>query len=284
MQCVNLRVKFPVYILFLFLICSCHEPGEMTAKIPGEKNTFQPDSAKQRLLKIIEGGWVNENYIAAFERLHSPMAVAAQSLFLQQMTFDISSLSGDTLLNAHGRLKYNEQDRFDVIFFKRTDGKTGMKLTESRDTIRENYELDYTVEGADTILLVKMRGVKLTRTARFKRQFRKFSVSDEVAVTAMELYVNKTLFAGEWNLDGEKISFTEKGGTKNYKSYHRFSVSTLDDEAASSPDKISFYGDTSGVTYVFTVKDEKIQLYELHESAGGKEFFRGKMIGELRRE
>jgi hypothetical protein len=276
-------VKFPVFILFLFLISSCDRPGETASKVPGE-NSFQPDSAKQRLLQVIEGGWVNENYIEAFEHLHSPMAVAAEALFLQQMTFDISNLSGDTLLNAVGRLKYNEQDRFDVIFFRRPDGKTGMKLTENRNVIRENYEMDYTIEGADTVLLVNIRGRKVMRTARFRRQFRKFSTADEIAVTAMEFYVNKTLFAGEWHAEGRKISFTEKGETKNFKSYHHFSVSTLDEEAASSPDRISFYGDTSAATYIFTVNKNKINLYELHESVDGKEISRGKMIAEMKRE
>lgn len=276
-------MKFLFFILFLLLICSCHEPGETAAKVP-EENKFQPDSAKQRLLNIIEGGWVNENYIEAFERLRSPMAVAAKSFLLPQITFDISNLSGDTLFNAAARLRYHERDRFDVIFYKRADGKTGMKLAESRDAMRDNYELDYTVEGTDTILLVKMKGVKLVRTARFKRQFRKFSTADEVALTAMEVYVNKALFAGEWDLEGRKISFTEKGEVRNFKPYHRFSVSTFDEEAASSPDQISFYSDTSGVTYIFTVNGKKIQLYESHQSADGKEFSRGKMIGEMKRE
>lgn len=277
------RVKFFPCILFFLLIGACHEPVETATKAPQE-NKFQPDSAKQRLLKIIEGGWVNENYIEAFERLRSPMAVAAKSFLLSQMTFDISNLSGDTLLNAAARLRYNEHDRFDVIFFKRADGKTGMKLVENRDALRDNYELEYRVEGEDTILLLKMHGVKVTRTARFKRQFRKFSTLDEIPLTPVEVYVNKTLFAGEWSGRGGKITFTEKGEVGNFNPYHRFAVSTLDEEAASSPDKISFYSDTSGVTYIFTVNGKKIQLYESQQSADGKEFSRGRMISELKRE
>jgi hypothetical protein len=245
---------------------------------------FQPDSAKQRLLNIIEGGWVNEEYIKAFAQLHSPMAVAAKGLFLQQIAFDISNLSGDTLLNVIGRLKYNEEERFDVIFYPRPNGKTGMKLAQNRNVALDEFELNYAIEGKDTVLLVYTYGTKVTRTARFRRQFRKFLSADEIYITAMEFFVNRSLFAGDWEMAGNIISFTEKGGVKNFKSFKYYSVATIEQEPASRPDKISFYNDTSGVTYAFTMKNNKIQLYELEESEDKMQLSRGKMIGELKRE
>jgi hypothetical protein len=123
----------------------------------------------------------------------------------------------------------------------------------------------------------------MEQTARFKRQFRKIFSADQVPVTAIEYFVNRNLFSGQWEMSGNEISFTEKGTVNNFKSYRHYSVSTKDPEAASRPDEISFYNDTAGVTYAFTVKNNRIQLYELDQSSDGATFSRGKMIAELKR-
>jgi hypothetical protein len=278
-------VKILLFFFFLLLIFSCNQPAKVQPmQVTDANEGFQPDSAKQRLLNIIEGGWVNEEYIKAFEQLHSPMAVAAKGLFLQQIAFDISNLSGDTLLNVIGRLKYNEAERFDVIFYSRSNGKTGMKLAQNRNVVLNEFELNYAIEGKDTILLVYTYGAKMTHTARFRRQFRKFLSTDEIYITALEFFVNRSLFAGDWEMAGNKISFTEKGGVRNFRSFKHYAVATIEQEPASRPDKISFYNDTSGVTYAFTIKNNKIQLYELEESENGMQISRGKMIGELKKE
>ncbi|CAN5830167.1 hypothetical protein BH11BAC7_BH11BAC7_06160 [soil metagenome] len=270
--------------LAVILLAACNvEQESSTVAQPADRSKFCPDAEKQKLLKIIEGGWVNEKYIELFNRFRSPMTVAATDLFLQQVAFDISNVSGDTLLNALGRLNCNEGERFDVIFYKNKNGVTVMKLVENRNEPEKSFDLDYEIKGMDTVLIIN--GVKnnIVQTARFQRQFRRILSADEVPVTAMEYYVNKALFSGEWKMNGTEILFNENGHVKNFRSYHHYSVSTRDDEAASRPDEISFYSDTSGVTYAFTVKSNRIQLYELFHAEDGMSFSRGRMIGELKR-
>jgi hypothetical protein len=245
------------------------------------RQKFCPDNDKQQLLQIIEGGWVNEEYIKMFRRLRSPMAVAAKEISLQQIAFDISNLSGDTLLNAIGRLNCNEGERFDVIFYPDKEGKTKMKLVENRAELFKSLMLDYEINDRDTILLVKRSGD--SAPLRFKRQFRQLFSAEDIPVTAMEFYVNKELLSGDWEMDGRKISFTEEGNVGNFKSFRHYSIITRDPQAASLPDEISFYNDTAGITYAFTVRNNTIQLYGLRQSEDGTEFSRGELVGELRR-
>ncbi|MDQ3108605.1 MAG: hypothetical protein M3R17_01805 [Bacteroidota bacterium] len=269
-----------------FLIClsilffaSCNVEQKPSA-IPESQEIFCSGADKNKLLQIIEGGWVNEEYIKMFLRLRSPMAVAAKEIALQQLAFDISNLSGDTLINAIGKLNCNEGERFDVIFYTGKNGKTKMKLVEDRDDLSNALELDYEIAEGDTILVVKKGSAP---SARFKRQFRIIFSANDIPVSAMEYYVNKHLFAGEWEMNGAAISFTEKGSARNFKSFRHYSVTTRDPEAASLPDEISFYNDTSGITYAFTVRNNTIQLYELKQSEDGTAFSRGPLFGELKR-
>src|SRR3546814_7221961 len=85
-QSVNLHVKFSVYLLFLLLICSCHEPGEMTAKIPDEKNVFQPDSAKRCLLKIIERSEEHTSELQSLMRISYAVFCLKKKSTYQQTT------------------------------------------------------------------------------------------------------------------------------------------------------------------------------------------------------
>jgi hypothetical protein len=243
---------------------------------------FLPDTSKQRLLKIIEGGWVNEAYIDAFGRYNSPMAAASHGLPQQQMAFDISRLEGDTLINVHGRLNYNESQRFDVVFYRKKNGAVGMMIDENRNYIAATLLLDYTIEDKDTILLLTIPDEKAAGTYRFRRTFRRFPESDDVPLTAMELFANTKLFAGNWKMGNETISF-EPTGRVNFHEYKRYAVTTVEEYTSSRPDEITFYNDTSGVTYAFTSNHGKVQLYEVEESNDGMTITRGKMVGELER-
>ncbi len=268
-------------VLLICWLASCSGDGKPGSALSGDSR-FLPDTAKQRLLKIIEGGWVNEAYIDAFRRYNSPMAAASHGLPQQQMAFDISRLEGDTLINVHGRLNYNESQRFDVVFYRKENGNVGMKIDENHNYIAVPLLLDYTIEDKDTILLLTIPDEKAAGTYRFRRTFRRFPESDDVPLTAMELFANTKLFAGDWKMGNETISF-EPTGRVNFRGYKRYSISTVEEQPSSRPDEISFYNDTSGVTFAFTSNHGKVQLYEVEESRDGMTITRGKMVGELER-
>ncbi|CAN5384590.1 hypothetical protein BH09BAC5_BH09BAC5_29890 [soil metagenome] len=272
------------FIVISILILACNEPAEkQILKTAGMSDNFCSADDKKRLLSIVEGGWVNVEYIEAFNRLHSPMAVSTEGLPIQQIAFDISNLSGDTLLNGLGRMNYNEAERFDIVFYKGKDGITKMKLKQTNADSLTDFHLNYLVKEKDTLLEIKVTEGKKQFEYYFKRQFRKFPGSDEIPATAKEYFVNNAMVSGDWNAGGKKISFSENGIVENFKSFQKYSITISDPQWASRPDEISFYNDSTGVTYAFVSNGNELQFYELHESEDGMKFSRGKLIAQLKR-
>ncbi len=269
------------WIVLFGWLASCAAPVKPDAVVQGDSR-FVPDTTKQRLLKIIEGGWLNEAYTDAFRRFKSPMAAASYGLPRQQLAFDITRLEGDTLVNCRGQYNYNESQRFDVVFYKKADGHPGMRINEHRNYVFSRLLLDYTIENNDTILLLTITGKDSTVTERFRRGFRKFPEADGIPVNAMEYFVNTNLFAGDWKMGNETVSFRRNGLVK-FRGYNHYAVTTEHHYSGSRPDEITFYNDTSGVTFAFTTNHGKLQFYEMEERGDEVSFSRGKMVGELER-
>jgi hypothetical protein len=257
----------------------------------GPEENFLPDSSKQRLMKIIEGGWVNEDYMNALVKYRSPLYASKFGLPEREMAFDISDLDGDTLINALGRVNSHKERRFGVVFTRRNDGRIAMQIDEGDYQPGPVLNLNYAIEGKDTVLLLTATGEKTT-TSRFHRQFRKFPEADEIQVNALEYYVNRQLFAGDWEIvfsadrkeTGRIVSFNGEGQVKNFSFYKRFSITTEEGNRGTRPDEISFYNDSTGVKYAFTLNDiDHLQLYELHEARDGVELSRGKQVYILQR-
>jgi hypothetical protein len=265
-------------ILLLLVSCSGNHPVENAgAAVPSA------DTSVSQLLKIIEGGWVNEDYIRALEKYRSPMDAAKAGLPVREMAFDISQLEGDTLVNALGRIGYNEDQHFDVIFVHGANGSLAMKIGEHKNYQQGELTLSYAIEEKDTLLLLDIRNGNSTQVFRFRREFRLFPETGKTFYTALEHYVNRRLFAGNWELDGQTVSFDATGSVKNFRNFKRYSVTTDTGYPDSRPDEISFYGDSSGVTMTFTLREGILDLYELHDSEDGLSFSRGKLLARLRR-
>lgn len=243
-----------------------------------DNSNFLPDSSKQRLLKIIEGGWVNEEYENVLVQLNSPMKTLAFGLPQQEMAFDISNLNGDTIVNSKGSTFPHHGERFDLVFYKKKDGNVGMKI---KNQIHPSVVLllDYSIEKNDTILILTISDGFKSSKNRFHNQFRKFPESDNVQYSPLEYCVNKKLFAGNWKMVRQTVSFSADGRINNFHNYKRYSVTTFEENATSSPDRISFYNDSTDVTYAFTIVGEKLRLYELEIS--GEKFSRGKIVAEM---
>ncbi|HEU4718346.1 MAG TPA: hypothetical protein VFU15_10955 [Bacteroidia bacterium] len=269
-------------LIFFALSCGNNNvPEQEHVFVLSGKKSLVPDSAKQRLLRILEGGWVNEDYISALDDLHSPVKAASAGLPERQMAFDISHVNGDTLVNGRGRMDYDATERFDIVFFMKRDSTVGFRIGENPGYNDEQYALNYSFENNDTILLLTVSGEK-TVTYRFRRVFRAFPESDNVTITAIEYFINETLFNGKWkSSDGKETEFLPDGRVKNFKGYKRYSVYCEKENAVSRPDEISFYNDTSGVTYAYTLIDNVLKFYELKESDDGMEISRGKLVTSM---
>jgi hypothetical protein len=272
-------VKRFFFLLFSLLLFACGDDRK-TATVNQDQNNFIPDSTKQRLLKIIEGGWVKEEYISGLEKTNSPMANCIPGI-LEEMIFDISDLKGDTLVNDRGRTIYPLEKRFDIVFSKEQDEKVRMTLRDSVYGQMNDVCLDYSVEGNDTVLLMVYHAADTSASTRYCREFRKISTMDSVTLEPIEYAVNKKLFVGNWKMNGSTVSFAMNGTVKNFKSFTRYSIDIYDEHPGSSPDKITFYNGISSVTYLFTIVHNKIQLYDF--TVSGEIFSRGKLVAELSR-
>lgn len=277
-----IRQLFPV--LLLLLICSCEAGREPTAdrNDTAEIISHVSDSSKTRLLQIIRGGWINEEYISALKKYRSPMDAASFGLPEQQMAFDISDLHGDTLINFGGRYFYHEGECFELVFYKKAAGQTGMRINENRNYISKPLELGYEISGTDTVLLLTISGNE-NKTLRFQRVFSEFAEKDELYLPAIELYINRNYFAGEWKNGNQKMQLTEYGQVRNFNHYKRYSVNYSDAYPKSRPDEITFYNDTAAVTYAYSLKEGNLKLYELFESEDGMQMERGKLVYVLKK-
>lgn len=278
----NSRLLLFLFLIFLF---SCGE--EKRQVFSEEKNQHHhhelvSDSAKARLLQIVQGGWINETYLAALNEYRSPMDAARFGWPAQQIAFDRSGLRGDTLYNPAGLKHCSSGRRFDLVFYPKEDGRTGMYIEDGENERGQSAELNYEIRDADTILLLTVRG-EHAQTLRFRREFHDFTEEDGVVLTAIELHINRNFFAGEWKNENQQTAFSEYGSVRNFSGYKRYAVSFTDDHPQSQPDKITFYNDTVGKTFVYTTKDGNLKFYELFESKDGRVMERGDLVCVFRK-
>ena len=257
-------------------VSSCGDPtGTDTTK-----NVQGVSQSRQDLLKIIEGGWVNQEYRESLIKLHSPMFAAEAGRPVQEMYFDISNVSGDTVINGTGRLNYLEGERFDVVFFEK-DGVTKMKIDQGRNYADSKVIfLDYVIAGADTTLLL-INQVN-NDTARFVREFTKAPMKAGVPVNALEHCVNNALLAGEWTAaDGSKVTFDASGNVTGWGKWTWYSVEIEKYGADVQPDVVSVYNDKIGATYVFTLDNDRLSVYNYDAGTDEQQWTRGKLVMEL---
>jgi len=271
---------FLLNLLFSFgaiSVISCGQtPGADTAK------SSQSDKiSRQDLLKIIEGGWVNQDYRESLIKLHSPMFAAEAGRPVQEMFFDISNVSGDTVLNGTGRLNYMEGERFDVVFFEK-DGATKMKIDQGRNYADSKViYLDYSISAsADTMLLLINQANN--DTDLFVREFRSAPMKAGIPVNALEHFVNLSMFEGEWTAtDGTKVVFDASGNVTGWGKWTWYSVEIDKYGAEVQPDIISLYNEKIGASYVYTLDNDRLSVYNYDAETDDSQWSRGNLVVEL---
>jgi hypothetical protein len=256
--------------------CNGRPGGDSTAVTP--VNSLP----KEELMKIIEGGWVNVDYEAALERVHSPMYAAEAGRPVQELMFDLSTMKGDTVYNGTGRLNYFDGDRFDVVFTERGGG-TVMKIVEGAGLdATDPAVLTYKITGSDTLLcVVKTKGNDSTW---YRREFHKAPQKAGIAQNALEHFVNRSLFEGEWNAqDGSTVTFSADGKVSGWAKWTWYSVEIDKYGTEIQPDVMSAYNDKMGATYVYTLDNDRLSIYEYDSNSEDGMWTRGKLVAELTR-
>lgn len=235
--------------------------------------------SREDVLHIIEGGWVNTEYAEALERVHSPMFAAESGRPVQEMYFDIYYVRGDTVVNGTGRLNYIEGERFDVVLFNK-DGRTQMKIDQGGElTEKKPIYLDYEIGEDTTLILISVAN---NDTTRFTREFRKAPKKADVPQNALEHFVNRVLFEGEWKAtDGSVVTFGSNGTVSGWDKWTWFSVEIDKYGIETQPDVMSVYNSKIGATYVYTLDNDRLSVYEYGYATGSTQWTRGKLVMEL---
>lgn len=259
-----------------FTITACNgNPGNPSTPIDANAAT------KEELLKIIEGGWVNVEYEDALMRVHSPMMAAEAGRPVQEMLFDPSKMKGDTVYNGTSRLNYLDGERFDVVFVQ--EGSVArMNILQGAEHSGETSSLSYRISGNDTMLCVVKP--KSNDSTWYRREFHKAPEKAGVAQNALEYFVNRALFAGEWKTeDGASVTFSADGKVTGWAKWTWFSVEIDKYGTEIQPDVMSAYNDKMGATYVYTLDNNRLSVYEYDARAEDGVWTRGKLVVEFTR-
>jgi hypothetical protein len=259
-------------------ITSCNESVDHDSTAAVNGNT----ASKEDLLKIIQGGWVNVEYGNVLNRVHSPMFAAEAGRPVQEMLFETGNAKGDTVYNSTGRLNYLDGERFDVVFAQE-NGSVRMKIYEGETALEaDSVYLDYRIADGDTLLCVVNARTK--DSTWYGREFHTAPQKAGVAQNALEHFVNRNLFAGEWKTeDGSTVTFTADGKVSGWAKWTWFSVEIDKYGTEIQPDIMSAYNDKMGATYVYTLDNDRLSIYEYDSNSEDGMWTRGKLVIELNR-
>ena len=203
---------------------------------------------------------------------------------VQEMLFDITNVKGDTVFNETGRLNYLDGERFDVVFYDE-GGNARMKIYQGQgfDGAKPVY-LDYKIDAAENDTMLFLVNSATNDTSWFRREFRKAPMKAGIAENALEHFVNRALFEGEWKtMDGAIVKFAANGTVTGWDKWTWFSVEIDKYGSEIQPDVMSAYNDKMGATYVYTLDNDRLVVYEYDSSSEDGMWTRGKMVIELMR-
>ena len=102
-------------------------------------------------------------------------------------------------------------------------------------------------------------------------------------MSPLEFCVNNELLAGEWtSSSGQKVTFNPNGTVSGWDAWTMYSLEVDKFGIEVQPDVISAYNDKKGATYVYTLDNGKLSVYE-YMSEGNEAWTRGKLVAEFTR-
>jgi hypothetical protein len=257
------------------LISGCGTPST-TDSLKTENGMAQ---SREDVLKIINGGWVNVEYVDALHRVHSPMFAAEAGRPVQEISFDVTKMKGDTVYNTSGRLNFIEGDRFDLVI---SNGNNGLLLTIN-DGIEGNAEIKAGYKIADGDTLLSLINTANNDTTWFVNQYKVVPRKADLPVSPLEYCVNNELLSGEWkSSSGQTVTFHPNGTVTGWDAWTMYSLEVDKFGVEIQPDVISAYNDKKGATYVYALDNGKLSVYE-YMSEGEEAWTRGKLVQEFTR-
>lgn len=269
---------FIVLIVLIFL--SCGETGKTNSPdTVSPAKEVQQDTAKLRLLRIIEGGWVCAPYVTDLLSSRSPFHADKYAGFQTELMIDISRMQGDTLFNPGSMLNYNENHQFWILLETGADKKIQARIYEGQNWNNHSFYIDYKIANRDTVLAICDRNEDTGQAVseeNYIRIFRTLVVPEnDMPPTALEYLVNRTLFSGRYQLCDKKgnvlpgeVVFDNLGNMSGIESFKKYRVNVdFDGSAYPQFDFVNMVDLTDGFnSFAFTRKEDRIELYEMNNS------------------
>jgi len=256
-------MKLSILILpSLFFLTACHTNSSLT-----DKSTISKQNETIELLKsILNGYWVEPTYINDVSKTKSPFKSQNTLAAIVELDIDTSDIKDDSIEVRAPDI--HEGTSFTLYFrpgITATSIPTNIKDYETETNF---YELGYELTNKDTSLII----YHYNKDKKLLEQTKYIKVPKNTE-GALQYMVNKTLFAGNYKTTDSlgqtiNVQFTNDGivtGFANFKKFYILTDFVADSET--SLDQVCFDIQTPNQKcYVYKIKDDTINLYELVEN------------------
>ena len=247
------------------ILTSCQNNTSLVDNQKSDKS----EGIKKTFKSIINGIWVEPNYIEDISKTKSPNKSQESLVSMVELGIDTTEITGDSLeVGAPG---IHEGTSFTVYFRHGTKETSLPTNIVDYDTETNFYELGYVIINKDTTLVI----YHFDKNKKLLDETKYHKVPNN-SEGALQYLVNKTLFSGIYDASDTvgnkmKIQLTNDGlikGLSNFKKYYVITDFVADPE--SKLDKVCFDIQTKNQTcYAYKILSDTINLYETTEKEEG---------------
>lgn len=236
------------------------------------EKTGTPKDIKATFMPIVNGTWVMEDYFTELEKTNSPKLASEKLKGIVSMDINTSDIQGDSLVvsaswNNHEGYVYH-------LFFRQGQDEQSLVTTHPySDNGTDFYELAYTVDNNDTLLVMKLYG----KDKKLKEQRRYVKVTgpqaDNSEPYGIQYVANKVLLSGKYtatdsNGISSTIEMTDDGMVTGFGKHTTYYIYTdfLGAELTNL-DEMSFDAFTkTQKPYIFEIAKDTVYLYQALEN------------------
>ena len=260
----NHMKNFLYALLASGIFYSCKSNTNQTAKDTSSARDSKQTQALIRQFKpIIQGVWIEKNYIEKVIKTRSPLAAADEIKGNTILYINTDHLKGDSLIIPAG--DNHEGTQFTVKFHP---GKSSGSIK-----ISEGGELGYSIKKGDTILLLSFFDDQQKKmiTTKFIKALNK--QPDDDLGYGMNYMINKGLIAGNYTLTDSignisRVRFNNDGTVSGFLNFIKYNINIdLNEEPMDNLDEIYFSdlkNDRNGALnddYSFKFSADTLNLY-----------------------
>jgi hypothetical protein len=278
-------MKNILYVLLIInLLISCKSN---TKQIPAKDSTINTQSVNQaqalikRFKPIIQGVWVEKDYIDKIIKTRSPLASEDKVGYITTMYINTDHINGDSLIVPTG--DNHEGSQITIKFYP---GKTPSSIR-----ISEGGELGYTTEKGDTIMFYTRLDDQTKKI--IKTEFIKVlnKQPDDDLGYGLNYAINKSLIAGNYILtdtlnSNVKVTFTNDGKVSGFLNHSKYKINIdLNTDPMDNLDEINFdISSKRPASFSYKFNGDTLNLYDAYPNADSTQLILGKRIYKLIRQ